>query len=173
MRNICVLGSTGSIGKNTLDVIRRHPDIFKAKVLTAHSNIQKIAEQCIEFRPSIAVVGDEVGARQLKDLLINAGINTLVEFGQQALKDAASSSEIDTVMAAIVGAAGLVPTIEAARAGKRILLANKEALVMSGDIFMKAIRQSGAELLPIDSEHNAIYQSLPDANTVLEVSMQI
>jgi 1-deoxy-D-xylulose-5-phosphate reductoisomerase len=165
MRNICILGSTGSIGTNTLDVIRRHPDLFKVNVLTAHSNIQKIAEQCLEFKPLVAVVGDEAGALQLKRLLIAAGINTSVEFGQKALREVATSSEIDTVMAAIVGAAGLMPTIEAAKAGKRILLANKEALVMSGDIFMDAIKQSGAELLPIDSEHNAIYQSLPDANT--------
>jgi len=165
MRNICVLGSTGSIGVNTLDVVRRHPNLFSIKALTANSNVQLLAKQCAEFKPKLAVVGSELAARQLEEELALANLKVAVLFGPQALIAASTSEDVDTVMAAIVGAAGLMPTIEAARAGKRILLANKEALVMSGDIFMQAIKDGEAELLPIDSEHNAIYQSLPDANT--------
>lgn len=164
MRNICVLGSTGSIGVNTLDVVRRHPNLFSIKALTANSNVQLLAKQCAEFKPKLAVVGSELAARQLEEELALANLKVAVLFGPQALIAASTSEDVDTVMAAIVGAAGLMPTIEAARAGKRILLANKEALVMSGDLFMQAIKQGQAELLPIDSEHNAIYQSLPDAN---------
>ena len=165
MRHICVLGSTGSIGVNTLQVVRSHPDLFTVKALTAHSNIEALAKQCIEFKPELAVVGSASAAEALQDLLKAAHIKTDVQYGPQALAIASTLASVDTVMAAIVGAAGLVPTIEAAKLGKRILLANKESLVMAGDIFMAAIAQSGAELLPIDSEHNAIYQCLPDANT--------
>lgn len=165
MRHICVLGSTGSIGVNTLQVVRSHPDLFTVKALTAHSNIEVLAKQCIEFKPELAVVGSASAAEALQDLLKAAHIKTDVQYGPQALAIASTLASVDTVMAAIVGAAGLVPTIEAAKLGKRILLANKESLVMAGDIFMAAIAQSGAELLPIDSEHNAIYQCLPDANT--------
>lgn len=165
MRNICVLGSTGSIGVNTLNVVRLYPDLFKIKALTAHSQVNLLVEQCAEFHPELVVVGSAVAAQELEKLLINKQLKTQVLYGPSALVTAATLASVNTVMAAIVGAAGLLPTIEAAKAGKRLLLANKEALVMSGDIFMKAIAKSGAELLPIDSEHNAIYQCLPDANT--------
>ena len=159
MRGLCILGSTGSIGENTLDVVARHPDLFRVKTLTANSQIDKLAKQCILFQPEIAVVGNSELAKQLKLLLPNS--STQVLFGPGGLIEAVMHHQVDTVMSAIVGAAGLLPTIEAARAGKRILLANKEALVMSGQILMDAVTQSGAELLPIDSEHNAIYQCLP------------
>jgi len=165
MRHICVLGSTGSIGVNTLHVVREHPELFKIEALTAHSNVDLLAQQCLEFNPRLAVVGTPEAAKTLKNLLSVKGIQTEVTYGPTALVDASTLPEINTVMAAIVGAAGLLPTMEAAKAGKRILLANKEALVMSGDLFMGAVAQSGSELLPIDSEHNAIYQCLPDANT--------
>ena len=165
MRHICVLGSTGSIGVSTLDVIRSHPDLFKVVSLTAHSNIELLARQCDEFKPEMVVVGSAEAANRLNELLKSNGSKITVGHGADALVAASTLTSVDTVMAAIVGAAGLVPTIEAAKLGKRILLANKEALVMAGDIFMSAITSSGAELLPIDSEHNAIYQCLPDANT--------
>jgi 1-deoxy-D-xylulose-5-phosphate reductoisomerase len=165
MRHICVLGSTGSIGVSTLDVIRSHPDLFKVVSLTAHSNIELLAKQCDEFKPEMVVVGSAEAANRLNELLKSNGSKITVGHGADALVAASTLTSVDTVMAAIVGAAGLVPTIEAAKLGKRILLANKEALVMAGDIFMSAIASSGAELLPIDSEHNAIYQCLPDANT--------
>ena len=165
MRHICVLGSTGSIGVSTLDVIRAHPDLFKVESLTAHSNIELLAKQCAEFKPTMVVVGSADAASRLNDQLKSMGLTVTVDHGAEALVSASTLNSVDTVMAAIVGAAGLVPTIEAAKLGKRILLANKEALVMAGDIFMSAIASSGAELLPIDSEHNAIYQCLPDANT--------
>lgn len=165
MRHICVLGSTGSIGVSTLDVIRSHPDLFKVVSLTAHSNIELLAKQCVEFNPEMVVVGSAETANRLNELLKSNGSKVTVSHGADALVAASTLTSVDTVMAAIVGAAGLVPTIEAAKLGKRILLANKEALVMAGDIFMSAIASSGAELLPIDSEHNAIYQCLPDANT--------
>ena len=165
MRHICVLGSTGSIGVSTLDVIRSHPDLFKVVSLTAHSNIELLAKQCVEFNPEMVVVGSAETANRLNELLKSNGSKVIVSHGADALVAASTLTSVDTVMAAIVGAAGLVPTIEAAKLGKRILLANKEALVMAGDIFMSAIASSGAELLPIDSEHNAIYQCLPDANT--------
>jgi 1-deoxy-D-xylulose-5-phosphate reductoisomerase len=165
MRHICVLGSTGSIGVSTLDVIRSHPDLFKVVSLTAHSNIELLARQCDEFKPEMVVVGSAEAANRLNELLKSNGSKITVGHGADALVAASTLTSVDTVMAAIVGAAGLVPTIEAAKLGKRILLANKEALVMAGDIFMSAIASSGAQLLPIDSEHNAIYQCLPDANT--------
>lgn len=165
MRHICVLGSTGSIGVSTLDVIRSHPDLFKVVSLTAHSNIELLAKQCDEFKPEMVVVGSVEAANRLNELLKSNGSKITVGHGADALVAASTLTSVDTVMAAIVGAAGLVPTIEAAKLGKRILLANKEALVMAGEIFMSAITSSGAELLPIDSEHNAIYQCLPDANT--------
>ena len=165
MRHICVLGSTGSIGVSTLDVIRAHPDLFKVESLTAHSNIELLAKQCAEFKPTMVAVGSADTANRLNEQLKSMGLTVTVNHGAEALVSASTLTSVDTVMAAIVGAAGLVPTIEAAKLGKRILLANKEALVMAGDIFMSAISSSGAELLPIDSEHNAIYQCLPDANT--------
>ncbi len=165
MRHICVLGSTGSIGVSTLDVIRAHPDLFKVESLTAHSNIELLVKQCAEFKPKMVVIGSAEAANRLNDQLKNKGLTITVEHGADALVTASTLSSVDTVMAAIVGAAGLLPTIEAAKLGKRILLANKEALVMAGDLFMSAVSSSGAELLPIDSEHNAIYQCLPDANS--------
>ena len=161
-RRVAVLGSTGSIGVNTLDVIRAHPDRFQVVALTAGRQVERLAQQCLEFRPRIAVVADAAGASQLKQLLAEKGSELTILHGPEALLTAVLESDCDTVMAAIVGAAGLVPTLAAAQAGKRILLANKEALVMSGDLFMSAVKTGGAELLPIDSEHNAIFQCLPD-----------
>ena len=161
IKHIAILGSTGSIGVNTLDVIRAHPDRFKVAALTAGKQIDRLAQQCVEFKPAIAVVADADGAARLKKLLLDQKINTQVLYGPQALVSAVTDSGCDTVMAAIVGAAGLVPTLAAAKVGKRVLLANKEALVMSGNLFMQAMKQGGGELLPIDSEHNAIFQCLP------------
>ena len=161
IRQVAILGSTGSIGVNTLDVIRAHPERFKVAALTAGKQVDRLAEQCIEFKPAIAVVIDAADAARLSALLFEKKIPTQVLHGQKALVAAVTESGCDTVMAAIVGAAGLVPALAAAKAGKRVLLANKEALVMSGDLFMQAMKQGGGELLPIDSEHNAIYQCLP------------
>ena len=161
IKHVTILGSTGSIGVNTLDVIRAHPDRFKVVALTAGKQIDRLAQQCAEFKPAIAVVADADGAARLKQILLDQKINTQVLYGPQALVSAVTDSGCDTVMAAIVGAAGLVPTLAAAKAGKRVLLANKEALVMSGNLFMQAMKQGGGELLPIDSEHNAIFQCLP------------
>ena len=160
-RKLCILGSTGSIGVNTLDVVRAHPDQFKVRALTAGRQIDRLAEQCLEFRPKIAVVHSADDAKTLKGLLDAKRLSIAVHHGEAGLMTAVSESECDTVMAAIVGAAGLLPTLRAAELGKRVLLANKESLVMSGDIFMNAAIQGGAELLPIDSEHNAIFQCLP------------
>lgn len=165
LKQVAILGSTGSIGVNTLDVIRSHPDRFKVVALTAAKQIERLAEQCIEFKPLIAVVTNAEGAAQLSKRLQAKNIPTQVLYGPEALVTAVTDSACDTVMAAIVGAAGLVPTLAAAKAGKRVLLANKEALVMSGNLFMQAIQEGGGELLPIDSEHNAIFQCLPDRFT--------
>ncbi|MBU3549513.1 1-deoxy-D-xylulose-5-phosphate reductoisomerase [Polynucleobacter sp. P1-05-14] len=162
VKQVAILGSTGSIGVNTLDVIRAHPDRFRVVALTAAKQVDLLAEQCAEFRPNIAVVADADGAARLSKILLEKKINTQVLHGPQALVGAVTESNCDTVMAAIVGAAGLVPTLAAAKAGKRVLLANKEALVMSGDLFMQAMKAGGGELLPIDSEHNAIFQCLPN-----------
>ena len=164
-RVITVLGSTGSIGVNTLDVIRAHPDRFQVAALTAGKQVDCLAEQCIEFKPAIAVVSEASDAVRLEKLLLESNIKTQVLYGPQALVTAVTDSGCDTVMAAIVGAAGLVPTLAAAKAGKRVLLANKEALVMSGNLFMQAIKDGGGGLLPIDSEHNAIFQCLPNEFT--------
>jgi len=158
---LTLLGSTGSIGDSTLDVVARHPERFSVFALTAHRNGAKLAEQCLRFAPEFAVVGDAQTASQLEATLRAAGCRTRVAYGEDALLAAASDAQCDTVVAAIVGAAGLKPTLAAARAGKRILLANKEALVMSGALFMDAVRDHGATLLPVDSEHNAIFQCLP------------
>ncbi|MEA9567111.1 1-deoxy-D-xylulose-5-phosphate reductoisomerase [Polynucleobacter sp. AP-Nickl1-40-C4] len=162
VKQVTILGSTGSIGVNTLDVIRAHPDRFKVVALTAAKQVDLLAEQCAEFRPNIAVVADADGAARLSKILLEKKINTQVLYGRQALVSAVTESHCDTVMAAIVGAAGLVSALAAAKAGKRVLLANKEALVMSGDLFMQAMKLGGGELLPIDSEHNAIFQCLPN-----------
>ena len=163
MQRITILGATGSIGVSTLDVLARHPDKYKVYALSAHSRVEELAAQCAKFRPARAVVGSADAAALLSKLLRDLDVRTEVAYGEEALCTIASSSETDTVMAAIVGAAGLAPTLAAARAGKKILLANKEALVMSGQLFMDAVHEHGATLLPIDSEHNAIFQSLPQS----------
>ncbi|GAB2883892.1 1-deoxy-D-xylulose-5-phosphate reductoisomerase [Paraburkholderia jirisanensis] len=160
-KRLTLLGSTGSIGDSTLDVVARHPERFSVFALTAHRNGDKLVEQCLRFHPEVAVVGDAATAQQVAAKLRAAGCKTEVLHGPQALVDVSESGGCDTVVAAIVGAAGLAPSLAAARAGKRILLANKEALVMSGAIFMDAVRDHGAILLPVDSEHNAIFQCLP------------
>ncbi len=159
--NVTVLGATGSIGVNTLDVIRRHPDRYRVFALCAHTQIDKWFEQVREFAPEFAVVRDAALAAELGLRCRNAGLSTAVRHGIEALVDMAAHPDVATVMAAIVGAAGLEPTLAAARAGKKILLANKEVLVMAGELFMHTVRERGAVLLPVDSEHNAIFQSLP------------
>ncbi|WP_114662721.1 1-deoxy-D-xylulose-5-phosphate reductoisomerase [Polynucleobacter necessarius] len=161
VRKVAILGSTGSIGANTLDVIRSNPDRFQVTALTAGKQVEKLAEQCVEFAPSIAVVTSATDASRLEKVLQNKNLKTRVLYGPEALVTAVLDSGCDTVMAAIVGAAGLMPTLAAAKAGKRVLLANKEALVMSGNLFMQAMKVGGGALLPIDSEHNAIFQCLP------------
>ncbi len=161
MYNITLLGSTGSIGVSTLDVIVRHPDRFKVVALTANKNNTLLFEQCLQFKPRYAVLLDPAAASELSSCLKAASSKTEVLIGDGALADVAGMAEVDYVMAAIVGAPGLLPTLAAVRAGKRILLANKEALVMSGALFMEEVHKSGAVLLPIDSEHNAIFQCMP------------
>jgi 1-deoxy-D-xylulose-5-phosphate reductoisomerase len=161
MQAITVLGATGSIGVSTLDVLARHPDKYSVFALTAHRQIEKLAGQCLQFKPTYAVVADDGAAVALQALLSAQGSATEVLFGREALCAVSSAEGVDTVMAAIVGAAGLEPTMAAVRAGKKILLANKEALVMAGGLFMQAVAASGSVLLPIDSEHNAIFQCLP------------
>ena len=161
MIGVVVLGSTGSIGESTLDVLARHPDRFRLVALGANRNVGKLAEQIRRFRPPYAAMADEQAARELISELGAASPGTRVLAGVGALTEIATLSEADCVMAAIVGAAGLPSTLAAARAGKRLLLANKESLVMSGPLLMDAVRASGATLLPIDSEHNAIFQCLP------------
>ena len=158
---LTILGSTGSIGVNTLDVVRRHPERYQVLALCANRQIDRLYEQCLEFRPRHAVVGEAALAVQLAERLRANDCTTQVAYGPEALVKMASLPEVDAVMAAIVGAAGLKPTLAAAQAGKRILLANKEALVMARPVFMRAVRENQAVLLPIDSEHNAIFQSLP------------
>jgi 1-deoxy-D-xylulose-5-phosphate reductoisomerase len=161
MKRIAILGSTGSIGVSTLDVIARHPDRFEVVALCARSNAQKLAEQCIRFRPRYAVMAEPAAARQVRDRLRAVNVGTEVLSASGDIARMAALPEVDMVMAAIVGAAGLPAALAAACAGKTILLANKEALVMSGPLFISAVRESGATLLPIDSEHNAVFQALP------------
>ncbi len=161
-RRLCILGSTGSIGESTLDVIRLHPEKYKVVSLSAHASVDKLFQQCVEFKPQSVVLVSKPHAQQLKTLLANESLDDIVvKSGTDALVELAQSSHVDTVMAAIVGAVGLMPTLAAVKAGKRVLLANKEALVTSGAIFIDAMKKSKAILLPIDSEHNAIFQSLP------------
>jgi 1-deoxy-D-xylulose-5-phosphate reductoisomerase len=160
-QHITILGSTGSIGTSTLDVVARHPGKFKIVALTANSQVDLLFSQCQQFKPAYAVMLDDAAAMQLRQRVREAGLGTEVLSGIAALEQVAVLPEVDAVMAAIVGAAGLRPTLAAARAGKKILLANKETLVMAGNVFMDAVRASGATLLPIDSEHNAIFQALP------------
>jgi len=161
MRNITILGATGSIGASTLDVIARHPDRFAVAALAANRQWKPLLEQIARFRPRYAALLDPQAAGELAAAVQREGLPTAVLSGAQGLCEVATLSEVDTVVAAIVGAAGLAPTIAAARAGKRILLANKETLVLSGSVFIAAVRAGGATLLPIDSEHNAIFQCLP------------
>jgi 1-deoxy-D-xylulose-5-phosphate reductoisomerase len=158
---ITVLGATGSIGLSTLDVIARHPDRYRVFALTGFSRLAELRSLCIKHRPDYAVVGDQEQAATLQEQLRSDGVLTRVLSGEGGLSEVAAHPEADVVMAAIVGAAGLKPTLAAVQAGKRVLLANKEALVMSGALFMQALRDSKAVLLPIDSEHNAIFQCLP------------
>ncbi|SDR81135.1 1-deoxy-D-xylulose 5-phosphate reductoisomerase [Halopseudomonas litoralis] len=158
---ITVLGATGSIGVSTLDVIARHTDRYAVFALTGHSRMAVLEAQCLQHRPVFAVVADAEQASRLQQRLDTAGLSTRVSHGPEALAEVAADERTNVVMAAIVGAAGLPPTLAAVRAGKRVLLANKEALVMSGALFMQAVSHSGAQLLPIDSEHNAIFQCMP------------
>ncbi len=158
---VAILGSTGSIGVSTLDVLQRHPDRFRVVALTAHRDVEALFQQCLTHEPDVAVLADAAAAERLRERLRALGRSVEVLAGVAGLERAATLPEAAYVMAAIVGAAGLLPTLAAARAGKRVLLANKEALVMAGPLFMTAIRQHGAELLPIDSEHNAVFQCLP------------
>jgi 1-deoxy-D-xylulose-5-phosphate reductoisomerase len=161
-QSVTVLGSTGSIGVNTLDVVARHPDRFGVFALSAATRVDLMLEQCLQFRPVHAVMAHEPAARELEQRLAQAGSATRVLMGADALERIASDERVQVVMAAIVGAAGLPPCLAAARTGKRLLLANKEALVVGGEVFLQAVRSGGAQLLPIDSEHSAIFQSLPD-----------
>ena len=161
MKGITILGATGSIGVSTLDVLRRHPDDYRVVALTANRDVERLLEQCREFSPEYAVMADVASADKLAEQVQASGLTVEVLAGNEGLERVAALPQTDYVMAAIVGAAGLLPTLAAARAGKRVLLANKEALVMSGHLFMQAVREHGAELLPIDSEHNAIFQCMP------------
>jgi len=161
MQYITVLGSTGSIGISTLDVVARHPEKFQIIALTANEQVGLLFNQCRQFTPRYAVLVDEDAAEKLRLLVIEADLSVEVLSGVSALEQVSILPEVDTVMAAIVGAAGLRPTLAAAKAGKKILLANKETLVMAGNVFMDAVHESGSVLLPIDSEHNAIFQALP------------
>ncbi len=161
-RRLAILGSTGSIGVSTLDVVRRNPQSLQVVALSANAQVERMVRQCLEFRPRLAVMGNQRAAHQLRAELRAQGAGDIqVDGGVEALAALAADPGSDTVMAAIVGAAGLLPTLAAAQAGKRVLLANKEALVMSGALFMEEVRRHGAELLPIDSEHNAVFQCLP------------
>ena len=162
MLNVTVLGATGSIGTNTLDVIARHPDKYQVFALSAATQVDKLFALCQKFRPQVAVMAQEAQASQLRTLCQDAGLTTEVLGGADALVQISQAPEVDAVMAAIVGAAGLAPCLAAAKAGKRLMLANKEALVVGGDVFLQAVQQGGATLLPIDSEHSAIFQSLPE-----------
>lgn len=160
-QNIVILGATGSIGQSTLSVIEHNPDKYRAFALVGGKNAETMLEKCIKFRPHFAALNDETAAKKLREKLTALGCPTEVLSGEQAICELAAHPEADQVMAAIVGAAGLLPTLSAVKAGKRILLANKEALVTCGQIFIDAVKRHGAQLLPVDSEHNAIFQSLP------------
>jgi len=160
-QRLTILGSTGSVGANTLDVVGRHRDRFEVVALTARHQTEALFKQCVAFRPSIAVMLEPAAAAELRLRVSQAGLQCEVRCGAEALEEVASLPAVDTVMAAIVGVAGLRPTLAAARAGKKLLLANKEALVTAGALLMEAVRTGGSTLLPIDSEHNAIFQALP------------
>ena len=164
-KRITILGSTGSVGGNTLDVIARHPDRFEVFALTASTQVELMGKQCVQFEPVYAVMASEAHGKVLEGRLRDLGCKTRVLWGTDAIEMTASHERVDMVMAAIVGAAGLAPCLAAARSGKRLLLANKEALVVGGKVFLDAVKKGGATLLPIDSEHSAIFQSLPDDPT--------
>ena len=161
MRKLTILGATGSIGASTFKVIEQNPEQFSVVALAAGSNVEKMRQLCQKWQPKYAVMACDSAALQLKQQLSQLKLNTEVLSGVEAMCQVSSTDEVDTVMAAIVGAAGLLPTMAAVKAGKRVLLANKEALVMSGQLFIDAVKQHGAELMPVDSEHNAIFQCLP------------
>jgi len=161
-QRVCILGATGSVGTSTLDVIARHPERFEVFALTAHSRVDELFQQCLTWKPRFAVLPEATQARELRERLQHHGVQTEVLAGAEALCELAAHPEVDSVMAAIVGAAGLPPCLAAAAAGKRLLLANKEALVVGGALFMQAVKTGGATLLPIDSEHSAIFQCLPE-----------
>ena len=161
-QRVCILGATGSVGTSTLDVLARHPERFEVYALTAHGRVQELQAQCLQWQPAFAVVAEAGPARWLQEALSAEGLRTQVLHGSQALAMVAAHPDVDVVMGAIVGAAGLEPCLAAARAGKRLLLANKEALVVGGALFMQAVEEGGATLLPIDSEHSAIFQCLPE-----------
>ena len=162
MKGICILGSTGSIGVSTLNVVARHPNLYQVIALTANTNIADLFQQCLDHRPQYVVVVDTQKAEEFKRLIASSEVSSIeVLTGTAGLEKVSVLTAVDSVMAAIVGAAGLLPTLAAAKAGKTVLLANKEALVMSGDLFMEAVAESNAQLLPIDSEHNAIFQCMP------------
>jgi 1-deoxy-D-xylulose-5-phosphate reductoisomerase len=161
-QRIAVLGSTGSVGTNTLDVLSRHPERFEVFALSAATQVDLMLEQCVRFQPQFAVMAGEPAGRELARRIESHRLGTKVLWGADALEEIAAHERVDTVMASIVGAAGLASCIAAARAGKRLLLANKEALVVGGELFIAAVKQGGAKLLPIDSEHSAIFQSLPE-----------
>ncbi len=161
-QRLAILGSTGSIGTNTLDVVARHPERFEVFALTAATQVDLMLQQCLQYKPRFAVMASLPHGKELAEQLATQGSTTRVLSGEAALAEMAGHDEVDAVMAAIVGAAGLAPCLAAARAGKRLLLANKEALVVGGEVFMHAVREGGATLLPIDSEHSAIFQSLPE-----------
>jgi len=162
MQRLTILGSTGSVGQSTLDVLSLHPELFTVHALTANHNVDKMVQQCAQHAPAVAVMADDSAAKKLSEALAQQGLVQIeVRSGADAVVDLAASKESDSLMSAIVGAAGLIPTLEAVRAGKRVLIANKEPLVMTGSLFMREASRSGAVILPIDSEHNAIFQCLP------------
>lgn len=161
MKNLCILGSTGSIGKSTFSVVEHNPDKYRVFALVGGKNVALMTEQAVQFQPKFAAMDDENAAKKLAENLKNAGLSTEVVSGQKAICELAAHPKVDQVMAAIVGAAGLLPTLSAVQAGKTVLLANKESLVTCGQIFIDEAKKSGAKLLPVDSEHNAIFQSLP------------
>lgn len=165
-QSIAILGSTGSVGQSTLDVVSLHPDLYSIYALTANENIEQMLLQCQQFQPKLVVMADQNAATTLAKLLRAAGLEYIeVQAGDAAIVEVAKNDAVDTVMSAVVGAAGLLPTLTAVQAAKRVLIANKEPLVMTGDLFMSEARQSGAVILPIDSEHNAIFQCLPETQS--------
>ncbi len=169
---LTILGSTGSIGTSTLDVVARHPDLFSVFALTGAKKVELMFEQCVRFKPTYALMVEDAAASRLENLIKATDLNTQVLRGSKGLDDLAAHPSVDTVMAAIVGAAGLSSCLAAARSGKRLLLANKEALVVGGELFLSQVRTGGAKLLPIDSEHSAIFQSLPEDPTTWNSQIQ-